>query len=372
MQTETKVQLPNRRIKKRYFVAALFIAAFSSSALIMPYKVANYIEMGDFCLEPFSGKDRIIQTTVKIKKDYRYDLIFSAVASHEGSSEKTTYSLNDQLPTLYGRGYYKAGTVLPYTFNFKKEWFSKGDNTELSLYLKFEDENRQSASDYELFLDTVAAGSITSTQINYKMFPFRRDKETTYASYFYGGGFFSERRYYAFNGTGFKEEYSGDHLGIVPLNEMHFTPTYYSEFSDRLSMSRGELHILDHFEDFEIGKLVEDTAKNRKYLAIPLELVHEKTYSYLRAKDPLLVKSDLRRQINGGTKPQEGWYETKYIFLPPARGFQTQEYNFRIVMAGTGECNMDTFVHYFKVTRSANSYGSKYNSDFFVREYFDV
>lgn len=372
MQIKTKNQIPSRRIKKRHFAAAILMGIFSSSAVILPYRVATYLEMGDFCLEPYAGRDRIIKTYIKIKKEYDYYLKFSVTAFNTKEGRYDSHNFDDQLPYNYGNDYYTAGTVLPYSLNLKKEWFSIGDETRFSFFFQMQPWNRVEPDDFELFLDVFTVGSITPATINPKMFPFKRDVEKTYATFFGGKGMLPEKRHYIFDGTGFKDEYFSDHLGIVPLNEMHFTPTYYSILSDKLSMSSGELQILNYLDDFEIGEIKKDPIKRRQYRSIPLELVHERSYAYLRSKDTLYVKSDLRSQTSENHKSDDGWYETKQIFLPPVKGFERRKYEFRLVMNDTGECNIDQFVHTFKVERTANAYGSKYNSDFFVREVFDA
>ena len=370
MQIKTKNQIPSRRIKKRYFAAALLMAMFSSSAVILSYRAAYYMEVGDFCLEPYAGKDRVIKTYIKIKKDYTYWINLSVTAIN--GPNRRHYQFTDQLPERYGKTYYTAGTVLPYTLTLKKEWFSLGEETEFSFFCYFEPWGRVEPDDFEFFSYDFRAGSITPMIINPKLFPFKRDREKTYASFFGGKGLLSEDRHYIFDGTGFKDEYLSNHLGVVPLNEMHFTPTYYSILSDKLSMSSGELQILNYIDDFDIGEIKQDSTKRRKYRSIPLELVHERNYAYLRSKDPLYVKSDLRFQTSKDHKSEDGWYETKQVILPPLKGFESKKYEFRVVMNDTGECCIDQFVHSFKVERTANAYGSKYNSDFFVREILDA
>lgn len=368
MQNKVKNKVSSRRIKKRYFFGAVLMAALSSSSVIMAYRVTVYMSMDDFCIEPFAGKDRIISTIVRIKKDYRYDLLFTCNVLDQDGKIKSSHSLADQLPYSYGRSYYKAGDVLPYTFTLKKEWFSKGDATELSFYWRYEEFERPSPDTYELFLDSVTTGSITPQVINSKMLPFRRDREKTFATYFLGNGFFSERRYYTFDGKGFQDEYVSNHYGIVPLKEMRFTPSYYSQFSDKISMSSGELQVYNYLDDFDIGEIKVDPIKKRKYRSIPLELAYEKDYAYLRSKDTFYVRKDLRYQTSQSHKGEEGWFETKQIFMPPVKGFENRTYSFRIDMYDTGECNLDQFIHTFKVIRTANAYGTKYNSDFFVKE----
>lgn len=372
MQTNTANKLSACRIKKRYFLGALFMAGLSCSAVIMPHTVAQYISMDDFCLEPYAGKDRIIRTTVRLKKDFQYDLSFSVTSNTEDGKKRDFYNFEKDFPFLYGRTYYQAGTDLPYTFNIRKDLFEKGDRTEFSLMLKFEEFNRPSPDAYELFMDTIESGSIYPLEINSKMLPFRRDRNITYASYFYGEGFFSSRRYFTLDGKGFQDEYVADHYGVVPLNEMQFTPTYYSPYSERLTMSSGELQIFNYIEDFNIGEVKVDKVRMREYRSIPLELVNKDGYSYLRTKNPYYISRDLRYQTEENHKYDQNWYETKQVFLPPVKGFETRNYNFQIVMNGTGECGIDRFIHNFKVIRFANAYGAKYNSDFFVREITDV
>lgn len=345
------------RLNRKFLLSITILFPFLTGAYYGESYVRGKYRWDSILFEPATKEERVLNMALNI--DQRIYMKASIEIQYGGGSFVTTFPEQPE--------FVNAGT------RFEKDiCIPEAAYEEEGLYIRYNAEFLMSYNieDYAGLPFSFYLNRIRPRTLTYKDFPFSRERIDGTCAYFVEENDYHyeiSKRYFEFDGSGFKEEYECDKSGAIPLWDMKFMQRDYLDYKTPINPKSAELRIYDYIDDFRIGTIFNPPGASR-YLSIPLGVKKAKEYSYLCSKNPLKIKKDFRYETSGTVRNEDEWNETTTIYLPPNKGGETRKYNCEIVLDGVGEMNQDNFRHEFLVYRYSNYIGGKVNSDYYVSE----